>query len=221
MAGLSITQAAGILLVAGAAIFWSIILAAIVATVRTGSPPFKDPSGVPANEFYESIAARPRWWLAVNVTFSIGIIVTAMGLTLLAALMREAGDVGFAELGRVAFLMAATLWLVQMVFNLSMATWAAEETGRTGAVPPTAEAWPRGLERLVHTYMVLAYIATALYGAGILTSGLLDAWAGWLAVAVGVAGAASVLLTGPRLAIPLLIHVVPATFGLLLLLGPG
>lgn len=221
MAGPPVTQVAGILLVAGAAIFWSIIVGAIITTVRTGSLPFKDPAGVPPKEFYESIAAGPRWWLAVNLTFAVGIIVTTMGLTLLAALMGEAGDVGFAELGLVIFLMAATLWLAQMIFNLSMATWAADETRRTGVVPPTAEAWPRGLERLVHTYMVLAYVATTLFGVAILTSRLLDAWSGWVAVAAGVAGAASVLLTGPRLAIPLLIHIVPAAIGLLLLLKGG
>lgn len=72
-------------------------MAAIVTTVRTGSLPFKDSSAVPAKEFYESIAAKPRWWLAVNLTFSTGIIVTAMGLTLLRSLLREAGDAVFAE----------------------------------------------------------------------------------------------------------------------------
>ena len=76
-------------------------------------------------------------------------------------------------------------------------------------------------ELLVHTYMVLAYVAAALFGAGIVASGLLDAWAGWLAVIVGIAGAASVILTGPRLAIPLLIHVVPAVLGVQLILWPG
>jgi hypothetical protein len=166
MAGPSVTQVAGILLVGGAALFWSIILAAIVATVRTGSLPFKDSPAVPASEFYESIAAKPRWWLAVNVTFSIGIIVAAMGLSLLGALMREAGDVVLAELGLVVFLMAAILWLVQMVFKSSMATWAADVRMRTGAVLSTAEALPRGMEQLVHTYMVLAYVATALLAPG-------------------------------------------------------
>lgn len=189
--------------------------------MRTGSLPFKDSAAVPAKEFYESIVAKPRWWQAVNLTFSIGIIVTAMGLALLQTRLREAGDAVFSELGLVAFLLATSLWLIQTVFNLSMATWAADEIRRTGVVPPTAEAWPLGTERLIHTYMVLAYAATALFGAGILASGLLDAWAGWLAVAVGIAGAASVILTGPRLAIPLLIHLVPAVLGVLLVVRPG
>ena len=193
MPELSLTKAAGLLLIVGAAIFWSIILAAIAVAVRTGSLPFKDSSAVPAREFYESIAAKPRWWQVVNLTFSTGIIVTAMGLALLGALLRDAGDTVFSELGLVAFLLGASLWLVQMAFNLSMATWAADEIRRTGAVPPTAEAWPLGTERLIHTYMVLAYAATALFGAGILASGLLDAWAGWLAVVVGIAGAAWVI----------------------------
>lgn len=221
MPELSLTKVAGLLLIAGAAIFWSIILAAIAVTVRTGSLPFKDSAAVPAREFYESIAAKPRWWQAVNLTFSSGIIVTAMGLALLGALLRDAGDAIFAELGMVAFLIAATVWVVQMVSNLSLATWAADEVARTGAVPPTAEAWPQAFERLVHTYMVLAYVATALFGAGILASDLLDPWVGWLAVIVGIAGAASVILTGPRLAIPLLIHVVPAVLGVLLVVQPG
>jgi hypothetical protein len=220
MPELSLTKAAGLLLIAGGVIFWSIIVAAIAVAVRTKALPFKDSSAVPAREFYESIAAKPRWWQAVNLTFTTGIIVTAMGLALFSTLLHEAGDAIFAELGLVAFLIAAAVWVVQTVSNLSMATWAADEVARTGAVPPTAEAWPRAFEQLVHTYMVLAYVATALFGAGILASGLLAAWAGWLAVIVGITGAASVILTGPRLAIPLLIHVVPAVLGVLLLAQP-
>jgi len=192
-----------------------------VTTLRTGSLPFKDSATVPAREFYESIAAEPLWWQAVNLCFSIGIIVTAMGLALLRTRLHEVGDAIYSELGLVAFLLAASLWLVQTVFNLSLATWAADEIRRTGAVPATAEAWPLGTEQLVHTYMVLAYAATALFGAGILATQLLAVWAGWLAVVVGIAGAASVILSGPRLAIPLLIHIVPAVLGLLLVVQPG
>lgn len=221
MPGLTVTQTAGLLLVAGAVIFWSVIVAAIVAIVRTGSLPFKDSSAVPALEFYASIAAEPRWWQAVNLTFSTGIIVTAMGLALLSTLLRESGDAMFAGQGLVVFLIATSLWVVQMVANLSMATWAADEVARSGAMPPTAEAWPRAFELLVHTYMVLAYVATALFGAAIVASGLLDPWAGWAALVAGVAGAASIVLAGSRLAIPLLIHVVPAALGVLLLIPPG
>jgi len=221
MTELTLTKAAGLLLIAGAAIFWSIIVAAIVTTLRTGSLPFKDSAAVPPREFYESIAAGPRWWQAVNLTFSTGIIVTAMGFALLSTLLGEAGDPIFSELGLVAFLIAATVWVIQMVSNLSLATWAADEVASTGNVPPTAEAWPRAFEQLVHTYMVLAYVATALFGAGIVASGLLTGWAGWLAIIVGIAGAVSVIVTGPRLAIPLLIHVVPVVLGILLVAQPG
>ncbi|MBF8290225.1 MAG: hypothetical protein HW391_1193 [Chloroflexi bacterium] len=221
MVELTLPQLSGLLLIAGAAIFWSVIVGAIVSTMRTGSLPFKDPSTVPALEFYQSISAKPRWWRAINLVFSTGIVVTALGLTVLQAVLDGTSGGAFSQLGLVLFLVATTLWVGQLIFNLSMTSWAASEVERTGTMPPTSEAWPLAFDRLVNTYMVLAYLATALFGAGILTSELLPGWAGWLAVVAGLAGAASVSLTGARAAIPLLIHVVPAILGVLLLNQSG
>ena len=51
--------------------------------------------------------------------------------------------------------------------------------------------------------VVFSFQAAQESAESVLASGLLDAWAGWVAVVAGVTGAASVILTGPRLAIPL------------------
>ena len=70
----SVVRLSGVLLISGAVTFWSIILAAIVYQMRTGSLPFKDWASVPARDFYESIAVHPGWWRWVNRCFALGIV---------------------------------------------------------------------------------------------------------------------------------------------------
>ena len=214
----SVVRLSGVLLISGAVTFWSMIIAALVYQMRTGSLPFKDWASVPARDFYESIAVHPGWWRWVNRCFALGIVMTAFGLTALKLALTDAGDRVFAELGWTSFLIGALLWLVLFTFNRSMAIWAAEVTPSQGSMPATFEAWPKWMERIVLIYMILAYTSLAFYGIALLNTGLLASWAGWVALVVGLAGAASVILWGSGFAIPLLIHIVPFLIGILLLL---
>ena len=213
-----LVRVTGILLVAGAIIFWSVIVPAIIYQIRTGSPPFKDSSGVPAREFYDSITAQPKWWLFVNGCFALGIVVTAFGLAAFKSLLTGAGGRVFSEVAGMSFLLGTALWLVLFTFNLSMVVWAARETASQGAIPVSAEAWLLWMEQIVIVYMLLAYLSLAAYGGAILNTNLLANRMGWISVVVGLAGAASILLRGSGFAIPLLIHIVPFTIGILLLL---
>ena len=214
----TLVRLTGLLLIAGAIIFWSVIVPAIIYQVRTGSPPFKDSSGVPAREFYDSITAHPNWWLFVNVFFALGIVVTGFGLTTFQSLLTGAGDRVFSAVAGMSFLIGTTLWLVLFTFNLSVVVWAARETASQGAVPAGSEAWLLWTEQIVILYMLLAYFSIAAFGGAILNTNLLANWMGWTSVAVGLGGVVSILLRGSGFAIPLLIHIVPFTIGILLLL---
>jgi len=214
----TLMRVTGILLVAGAVIFWSVIVPAAIYQIRTGSPPFKDSSGVPAQEFYDSITDHPNWWLFVNVFFALGIVVTAFGLTAFQSLLTGAGDRVFSAVAGMSFLIGTTLWLVLFTFNLSMVVWAARETASQGAIPVGSEAWLLWTEQIVILYMLLAYFSIAAFGGAILNTNFLASWIGWTSLAVGLAGAASILLRGSGFAIPLLIHIVPFMIGILLLL---
>lgn len=207
----------GSLLITGAIVFWSVIVAAIIYWRRTGSFPFSDPSTAPVREFYESIGANTRWWRWVNGCFATGIVVTTFGLTALKLLLNSAGNNLFSEFGLVSFLIGTLLWLVLFTFNLSIAVWAAQQTASTGEVPTTLDAWPQWMDRLVSLYMVFAYLSVASYGAALLNTALLPSWVGWVSVIAGLVGAVSIVLGGSRFAIPLLIHIVPALIGVLLL----
>ncbi|MBI3986165.1 MAG: hypothetical protein HY343_04565 [Lentisphaerae bacterium] len=215
----TVVRLTGLLLIAGAVIFWGVIVAAIIYWIRTGSLPFKDPSGTPAREFYDSITAHPKWWLLVNGCFALGIVLTAIGLTAFQSLLTGAGDSVFSKVAWMSFLIGTTLWLVLFTFNLSMVVWAARETASQGAVPVSSEAWLLWMEQIVILYMLLAYLSIAAYGAALLNTSLLANWMGWISVIVGLAGAASILLRGSGFAIPLLIHIIPFMIGILLLLN--
>ncbi len=214
----TLVRLTGILLIAGAIVFWGIIVAAILYWRRTGSLPFKDWSGTPAKEFYESITAHPQWWRWVNSCFATGIVLTAFGLTALRSLLKSAGDSFFSDLGLVSFLIGTVLWLFLFTFNLSMVVWAARETADNGQVPATFDIWLQWMELQVIIYMVFAYLSIVGYGAASLNTGLLPDWASWVSIIVGLVGAASVILGGSGPAIPLFIHIVPVLIGVLLLL---
>ena len=216
---MSLTSLTGILLVAGALLFWSSIVAAVIHWRRTGTLPFQDPSSVPPHAFYQSIHSNPHWWKWVNILFTSGILTTVLGFTALTALLQASAQTILAYFAWTAYLLASFLWLILFSFNLSISVWGAHKVAATNSVPPSFEAWPTWQERLVHLYMTLAYFSIAFYGGAILATRILPSWAGWLSLLVGLCGAASIVLAGSSLAIPLLIHIIPAIVGLLLLLG--
>lgn len=212
-----LARLSGGLLIAGAIIFWGVIVAAVVYRIRTGSLPFQDWGSVSSEEFLASVAAHRSWWMWVNICFGLGIVITAFGLAGLNLILNGAGDRVFAEFGLISFLLGTVLWLVLAAFNLSTVLWAANESASTGEVPVTFNGWPQWGESLLRMYMVFAYVSFAFYGAALLITELLASWASWASVIVGLGGGISIILGGSRFAIPLLIHVIPVVIGIMLL----
>ena len=89
-------------------------------------------------------------------------VIAALGVALLEIVLREAGETILARLGATAFLIGAVVAIV------------AEGQSLSGATSTSA------LEVIM---VVVLFVAEAILGAALLTSGLLPAWVGWTMVA--------------------------------------
>jgi hypothetical protein len=207
---------AGALLVVGSLLFF----VAIVFIVSLADPSGRSIVSLPDEARLPIIAAnaaRWEWGWAFGIS---GIVVTVLGLMILEAVLRSAGDRILARLGLTAFLFGAVLTVAGRAHEVSVAVWAARETA-TGAPIPTLLApivdWANAMTAI---YTALAFAAIAAFGRSILTTGLLSRGVGWAAVGWGVGW--GLVFVVEWIAVggfdyPVLHHIMPLVIGVALL----
>jgi hypothetical protein len=125
------------------------------------------------------------------------VLATVLGLALLEDLLRIAGDSGFARLGMMTYLVGAVVVVVAETASLG---------GRNFVYPQ------------IVLYVVLAFLAQAAFGASLLRTGLVAAWAGWATVIWNVGWLLIMLILRPNdIYFPVLHHVAPLIIGIALL----
>lgn len=212
--GLVEQRVAGAALVAGTVIFFVGVSVPIFSglSLRVWSAPLQ--------EYLELIAAHQMAWMWTNSGIVVGVLLTAVGLGGLTTLLDQAGDRVLPRAGLIFFVLGVTFWVVELAFRLSVTVWAAEKTVSIGAPPPFFEPLQRWVGVLFFIYMVLAYLATAVYGGALLQAELLPNWMGWVALGVGIFGAISFGTNLPTIfSIPAGVQLVPLLIGIVLLVG--
>ena len=199
---------AGILLIAGWIIFWT-------GASAWFTPPYRQPQ---LHEFLEIIDTNRTAWYWINGCLLVGVTLTVLGFGAFTSSLRGAGDRLLSELGLVAYVFGALLWIISLAFRLTVEVWAAQETGQSGVIPVGFEAWRQWAVLLFGIYMVLGYFSVAAYGGALQGTGLLARWLAWTAVVFGLAGALGVLVRFRFFERPLMIHLVPGVIGIFLLL---
>ena len=117
-----------------------------------------------------------RWGCRIIL---IGWVVAAMGSVMLAALLRDAGDLITSTLSAVLFLIGIGAAVVFWAFHVSPTLLAAEETARTSNVPAYYEILQVSAESSLGVYQLLGLMATAGFGWALLQTGMLPSWVGW------------------------------------------
>jgi hypothetical protein len=200
----------------------ALILGTLLFSVGGGLyMPIKDEQGsfifgLPPGEWLRLVLAHPRLWRWGTILFISGVVVTVLGLTMFTSLLRDAGDRTFSQVGLIAFLFGAVLWVINLAFRLSVDPWAAQETARTAVLPEFYVPLTRWTGLLFVIYTVLAFSALAAYGGAVLSTSVLPHWVGWFAIVYGLAGLGLLRVTGD--APPFLHHLMPLLLGILLLL---
>lgn len=125
------------------------------------------------------------------------VLATVLGLALLEDLLRTAGEPVLSRLGMVAYLIGAVVVIVAETAYLSRRDW---------------------MHSQIVLYVVLAFLAQAAFGAALLRTGLVAAWAGWATVIWNVGWLLIMLILRPNdIYFPVLHHVAPLIIGIALL----
>ena len=154
-----------------------------------------------------------RWGCRIIL---IGWVVAAMGSVMLAALLRDAGDLITSTLSAVLFLIGIVAAVVFWAFHVAPTVLAAEETARTSNVPAYYEILQVSAESSLGVYQLLGLMATAGFGWALLQTGMLPSWVGWVTLGWGLLWAGLFLKTSEG--IPLLPMVMQIVIGISLLL---
>jgi hypothetical protein len=195
----------GWLLVAGAIVFWA----------GAVTPPYRQWMGVPIEEYLTIVGAnRPTWYL-MHVLFAVGTVLTLAGLSGLGGVLRSSGDRIWSTTAATLFSVAATLWLVQIGYRLSVTPWASSELSQSGQVPLVYVAMQKWMGFLFAAFMLMAYVAVAAYGVALLKTPLVARWAAWTAMGFGLLGVPG--LATPLFQPPLMVFVAPFLIGVAIL----
>jgi hypothetical protein len=126
------------------------------------------------------------------------VLINVLGLVLLEAILRAAGDPVVARLGMVTYTFGAAIIVVAETWFLSRHEWVYAQ---------------------VVVYVVLALLAQAAFGLALLITGFLPAWVGWATILWNLACLVVLPLVSPRdIYFPALHYVAPLLMGIALLL---
>jgi hypothetical protein len=204
------TRATAWLFVAGWAVFW----------VGAFTPPWRQWVS-PLREALEIIGMHRPAWHFIHVCFVVGALLTAAAFIVNAGAASSGRARTWATLAASAYVVALTLFFVNLAFRNTVQVWAAESVLRTGELPSSYETWHRFAGLLFGMYSVLAYTAVAALGASWLDSTLLPRWIVWGNLGGGFALTALMLGNLPPANAPLMVHLAPGLAGLVLLLRGG
>ena len=171
--------------------------------------------GQPPREWLRLVHEHPRAWFWATLSFIGAILIITGGLVLLAGLLRRAGDPGYADVGLVAFVIGAVLWVVHLAARISVDPWAGNELAAKGVVPEVFTAIGRWNWALYIIFMILAFVGMLLFGGAILATGLLPPWLGWATIIYSAVGL--LILAVARDALPIMHHLMPLVIGIVLL----
>ena len=197
-------------LIAGCVLFW--IGAFLPIADKKGTIVYL----LPLREQVAVAGDNVAMWQWATALFIAGAIMVVFGLTILTAVLRDAGERIFSHLGLAAVSMGAIYWVIFTAFRGGAGIWAAQEMAQSGTSVTLYEGLSAGAQWLFLTYTMLTILGFTAYGAALLQARLLPAWVGWVAIVYGIAELAMLLLTGD--VAPLLNYAMPFLFGILLLL---
>jgi hypothetical protein len=144
-------------------------------------------------------AAQSHAYLVWERGFVVAaVLINLLGLALLEGILRTAGDPVFARLGLITTFIAVAVVV----------------TAEASALNDGGQA-----QAQIVTYVVLAFLAQAAFGVGLLQTDLLAGWVGWATVGWNLAWLVILPIASPRdIYYPVLHHTAPLMIGIALLL---
>ena len=142
-------------------------------------------------------------------------LLQVVGFGILAAMLREQGEASISTVSFGLMLLALALTVFRGAFDGTVTVWAAEQSASSGSAPDLFEplrAWARFIFEIAY---VAYFAATAGFGWGVLRTGILPAWVGWVSIGWSVLWIGGYVF---NLGLPAFILFPPLIFGITLLL---
>jgi len=192
---------------------WLLLAGGMFAIVGAFCPPYRQWSA-PQEEGFRAIAGNPVGWWCINTGFLVGTVLAALGLATLASVLYRRAGGEWALLAAVAFGFAATAWIANIAYRLSIWSWAAETYVATGVTPEVFVPLRLWAGMLFAIFAVVGYASVACLGAATLRAELGPVWLGWATVACGLTAG---FVVGYN--VPFIMYVPFAALGVALLRG--
>ena len=213
---------AGVLLVAGAAVFFGIGFGS--AALHTD---LAKSGGAGSDDGLRAIGREPRAWRIIPRSFAVATVLNTLGYGMLAIKQMDAGERALSVTGIILLLIAAPTFIGSLAFNVSAVVDVGTEAA-SGSVPD----WFRPLygwsETLYRAYMILAYFGIGAFGVSLMLVGpLIPIWLAAGLIVFGVGWATSFVIGRPRIGdfvlsdLPLWVHVASLALGLALVVAPA
>lgn len=171
---------------------------------------------LPLDDKLDHVHQNRRDWWWVSLWQLGGIFVMTAGLAGFTYLLSQEGEAVLAYVAFGGYLVVAMAWIFGLITQTTAIPVAATQRDEAGETPAWIHAaWSAGY-LAEGAWVIGANLAYAAMGVAILLSGLLAAWAGWVAVGLGVAIPSVVFVT--RYGFPELGKVVPFVIGIAALL---
>jgi hypothetical protein len=171
---------------------------------------------LPLDDKLDQVALHRREWWWVGVWELAGLFLVTGGVAGLAALLGSDDEPVLASVALGGYLVALFAWVFGLMVQTAAGSQAAVQRAETGATP----AWVHPLWEAAYlgelAWIIGSNLAYAVLGIAIIQSGLVGAWAGWVALGLGVL--ISVAVAATRFGFPQLGLIVPFVLGVALII---
>jgi hypothetical protein len=196
---------------------WLLVLGAVTFGVGASNPSLGRAWTAPRETFLAIVARHPTGWRVTNSLFIGGTVLTTAGLAALVPLVPDGWSQGLAVAGATAFAIAAVLWIVTLVYRITVTSTTARVFAETSTVDPWIAASETLNGGLFTTFIVVAFAGLAAIGIATTAGGPIPAPLGW-----GTAALSGVLVGGLVLfgdMPPFTVYIAPLVFGIALLVA--
>lgn len=196
---------------------WLLVVGPVIFGIGAGDPYLVRAWTAPPETFLTIVARHPMAWRATHVLFIGGTVLTVAGLAILPNLLLDGWPHSLALAGAVAFVIAAVLWIVSLVYRLVVTPSTAGVFIESGAPDAPVTELDRLSGGLFKAFIVIGFAGLAAIGVATTAGGPIPAPLGWGSAALSGLLIGGLLLTGDMP--PFTVYLAPLAFGIALLVG--
>jgi hypothetical protein len=196
---------------------WLLVIGPVLFGIGAGDPYLVRAWTAQPAEFHSIVAAHTTAWRATNLLFVAGTVVTAAGLASLPSFLPDGWARAAAMAGVVAFAIAAVLWIIVLIFRLTVTPGIARDFADSATPEPAIREIERLNAGLFKGFIVIGLGGLAAVGIAIAAGGPIPAAVGWGSAALSGLLVSGLVRTGDLP--PFTVYLAPLAFGIALLVG--